>query len=69
MYCSCYSTTGVLQAALAIHCLWLNRSERYFHVRHTPEHKRVAFIAFYLLDDAQLWFHHLELSRGHPTWP
>jgi hypothetical protein len=27
---------------------WLNRCERYFHVCRTP---------FYLLDDAQLWFH------------
>jgi hypothetical protein len=31
---------------------WLNRCERYLHVRCTPEHQRVAFTAFYLLDDA-----------------
>jgi hypothetical protein len=48
---------------------WLNRCERYFHVRHTPDHKRVAFAAFYLLDDAQLWFHRMELNGGHPTRP
>jgi hypothetical protein len=34
-----------------------------------PEHKRVAFAAFYLLDDVQLWFHRMELNDGHPTWP
>jgi small-conductance mechanosensitive channel len=34
--------------------LWLNHCERYFLVRRTPEHQRVAFAAFYLLDDAQL---------------
>jgi hypothetical protein len=30
---------------------WLNRCERYFHVRCTPELKRVALVACYLLDD------------------
>jgi hypothetical protein len=30
---------------------WLNRCERYFLVRRTPEHQCVAFAAFYLLDD------------------
>jgi hypothetical protein len=39
---------------------WLNRCEWYFHVRRTSEHKRMAFAAFYLLDDAQLWLHHME---------
>jgi hypothetical protein len=48
---------------------WLNRCERYFHVRHTSEHQRVAFATFYLLDDAQLWFHRMELNGGRPTWP
>jgi hypothetical protein len=47
---------------------WLNRCERYFHVRRTPEPKRVALAACYLLDDAQLWFHRLELNGGRPTW-
>jgi hypothetical protein len=48
---------------------WLNRCERYFHVRRTPEHQRVSFAAFYLLDDVQLWFHWMELNGGKPTWP
>jgi hypothetical protein len=48
---------------------WLKHCERYFLVRHTLEHQRVAFTAFYLLDDAQLWFHRLELNGGRPTWP
>jgi hypothetical protein len=47
---------------------WLNRCERYFHVRHTPEQKRVALVACYLLDDAQIWFHRMELNGGRPTW-
>jgi hypothetical protein len=33
---------------------WLNRCERYFTVRQTPEPKRVALVACYLLDDVQL---------------
>jgi hypothetical protein len=36
-------------------------------VRQTPELQRVAFVAFYLLDDSQLWFHHMELNGGRPT--
>lgn len=35
----------------------------------TPEHQQVAFAAFYLLDDTQLWFHRMELNDGRPTWP
>jgi hypothetical protein len=37
-------------------------------VRRTPDNKKVAFAAFYLLDDAQLWFHRMELNDDHPTW-
>jgi hypothetical protein len=48
---------------------WLNRYERYFHVRWTPEHQWVTFATFYLLDDAQLWFHRMELNGGRLTWP
>jgi hypothetical protein len=48
---------------------WLNRCERHFHVRRTPEHQRVAFTAFYFLDDVQLWFHRMELNDGRPIWP
>jgi hypothetical protein len=29
----------------------------------------MAFAAFYLLDDTQLWFHRMELNGGCPTWP
>jgi hypothetical protein len=39
------------------HLPWLNHCERFFHVRQTLDDKKVAFAAFYLLDDAQLWFH------------
>jgi hypothetical protein len=46
---------------------WLNRCERYFTVRRTPEPKRVALAACYLLDDAQLWFHRFELNGGRPS--
>jgi hypothetical protein len=43
-------------------------SERFFHVRRTPNDKRVAFTAFYLLNGAQLWFHRMELNGGSPSW-
>jgi hypothetical protein len=47
---------------------WLNRCERYFHVRRTPELKQVALATCYLLDDVQLWFHQMALNGGRPTW-
>jgi hypothetical protein len=48
--------------------LWLNHCKRYVHVRRTPDHQQVSFTAFYLLDDGQLWFHHMELNSGWLTW-
>jgi hypothetical protein len=48
---------------------WLNHCERYFHVQRTSEHQRVAYASFYLTDDAQLWYHRLELNTGPPPWP
>jgi hypothetical protein len=48
--------------------LWLNRCECYFFVCQKMEHKCVAFAAFYLLDDVELWFHCMELNDGRPTW-
>jgi hypothetical protein len=48
---------------------WLNRCEWYFRVRRTPEHWRVAYAFFYLTNDAQLWYHRLELNANPPPWP
>jgi hypothetical protein len=47
---------------------WLNHCEHYFHVRRTPDHQRVPFAAFYLLDDVQLWFHRMVLNGSQLTW-
>jgi hypothetical protein len=47
---------------------WLNRCEHYFHVHRTPDHQRVPFAAFYLLDDVQLWFHRMVLNGSQLTW-
>jgi hypothetical protein len=41
---------------------WLNCWERYFRVLHMTENRRVAYVLFYLMDDAQLWYHRLELN-------
>jgi hypothetical protein len=46
---------------------WINRCERSFQVRHTSDHHWVGIATFYLLDDAQLWFHRMELNGGRPT--
>jgi hypothetical protein len=48
--------------------LWLNRYERYFRFRRTPDNRRVAYVSFYLTDDAQLWYHKLELNSDQPPW-
>jgi hypothetical protein len=32
------------------------------------EQKRVMLAACYVLDDAQLWFHRMELNGGRPIW-
>jgi hypothetical protein len=47
---------------------WLNRCECYFHVWRTPKKWHVAYASFYLTDDAQLWYHRLELNAGPPPW-
>jgi hypothetical protein len=43
---------------------WLNRCDRYFHLRHSLEDKKVAYATFNLLDDTQLWYYRLELNDG-----
>jgi hypothetical protein len=37
-------------------------------VHATPENKKVQYTAFYLLDDARLWYHRLKLNNGPPSW-
>jgi hypothetical protein len=34
----------------------------------TPEHKKVQYASLHLLDDAQLWYHRLELNNGPLDW-
>jgi hypothetical protein len=46
---------------------WFNRCECYFHVHQTLGPKRVTSAACYLLDEAQLWFHRMELNGGRLT--
>jgi hypothetical protein len=49
--------------------LWLNRCERYFRVRRTPENRCVGYASFYLTDNAQLWYHRMELNARPLPWP
>jgi hypothetical protein len=54
--------------ARVTHLPWLNHCNHYFKVRHTLEHKKVLYTTFHVLDDAQLWFHRLELNHDLPNW-
>jgi hypothetical protein len=47
---------------------WIHHCECYFRVRRTPENKRIAYAAFYLLDSAQLWYHRLPDNGSPSTW-
>jgi hypothetical protein len=40
----------------------------YFHARRTSENRCVAYTAFHLLDDTQLWYHRLPDNDGPYTW-
>jgi hypothetical protein len=48
---------------------WLNRCECYFRLRGTPENMWVQVASFYFLDDAQVWYHRIELNGRPPAWP
>jgi hypothetical protein len=47
---------------------WIHRCGCYFRARRTPDGKCIVYAAFYLLDDAQVWFHQLPDDGRPPTW-
>jgi hypothetical protein len=47
---------------------WLNRCKRVLSRLSHAEAEARCLATCYLLDDAQLWFHRMELNSSRPTW-